>query len=238
MKGTGEIMGAFGRLKEKIRRWKLAGREPRDVFSNIYTSNKWGDPESRSGKGSNMVATERIRAALPGLARDLGAESFLDLPCGDYFWMQRVELGVKTYTGGDIVVELIAENQRKYAREGVNFEVINLIEGPVPRHDIVFVRDCLVHLSLAHVAAAIRNLKASGSTWLVTTTYPETGTNEAISTGQWRALDLTAPPFSFPSPERMIDEAMPGLKGSSHDKSMGVWRLADLPDLAALEADV
>lgn len=228
-------MGIWGTLKERIRKWKLAGRNPSDVFTKIYSENKWGDPESRSGKGSNLVATEKIRAALPGLLRDLGAESFLDLPCGDYFWMSRVDLGVKAYTGGDIVEPLIEENQRRYGRDGVAFAVINLIDGPVPRHDVVFVRDCLVHLSNAHVAAAIRNLKASGSTWLVTTTYPVTGTNDSISTGQWRALDLMKPPFSFPAPERMIDEAMPGLKGSSEDKAMGVWRLADLPDLSKLE---
>lgn len=222
-------MGMFSVLKERLRKWKLARRDPADVFAGYYRSNKWGDPESRSGKGSNMVATEKIRAALPGLVRELGAESFLDLPCGDYFWMREVDLGVRQYTGGDIVAPLIEENRRKYARGGVDFAVINLIEGPIPRHDVVFVRDCLVHLSHAHVAAAIRNLKASGSTWLVTTTYPVTGTNEAISTGQWRALNLTAAPFSFPAPERMIDEAEPGLKGSSEDKAMGVWRIADIP---------
>lgn len=228
-------MSALKRFKEKLRQWKLAGRDPIDVFNKIYSSNKWGDPESRSGKGSNLVATEKLRAALPDLVRELGAQSFLDLPCGDYFWMNKVDLGVKAYMGGDIVAPLIAENQRKYGRAGVSFEVINLIDGPVPQHDVVFVRDCLVHLSNAHIAASIRNLKASKSTWLVATTYPVTGTNEDISTGQWRALDLTKPPFSFPLPERFIDEAMPDLKGSSEDKAMGVWRLADLPDLSDLE---
>lgn len=228
-------MGLFSTLKEQIRKWKLRGRNPSDVFTTYYESNKWGDADSRSGKGSNMPNTEMIRAALPGVVRDLGAQSFLDLPCGDYFWMKTVDLGVAQYTGGDIVAPMIAQNQKVHGREGVKFEVIDLIQGPVPGHDIVFVRDCLVHLSNAHIAAAIRNIKASGATWLITTTNPETQENVDISTGQWRALNLMLPPFSFGQAERMIDESMPDLKGSRKDKFMGVWRVSELPDLSALE---
>ncbi|MEP2533125.1 class I SAM-dependent methyltransferase [Shimia sp.] len=228
-------MGMIGSLKERFRQWKLNRRSPADVFTRYYTSNKWGDSDSRSGKGSNLATTEIVRAALPKLVNELQAESFLDLPCGDYFWMRNVDLGVKSYTGGDIVAPMIAANQQEFGRDTVKFEVIDLIQGPVPAHDIVFVRDCLVHLSNAHIAAAVRNIKASGSQWLVTTTNPDTAENVDIATGQWRALNLRAAPFSFPEPKRMIDESQPGLKGSRHDKFLGVWRIADLPDLSALE---
>lgn len=84
----------FGGLKERLRKWKLAGREPAEVFSRYYRTNKWGDAESRSGKGSNLAATAHLRQALPELVAELGVQSFLDLPCGDYFWMAQTELGV------------------------------------------------------------------------------------------------------------------------------------------------
>lgn len=219
----------MGRIKEAIRRWKLAGKAPSDVFTRYYHTNKWGDEESRSGKGSNLAATEELRSSLPALVAELGVESFLDLPCGDYHWMARTDLCVAQYTGGDIVPDLIADNRERYAKEGVCFEVIDLIEGPIPKHDLVFVRDCLVHLSSAHVIAALRNIKASGATWLLTTTYPGTGTNEEISTGQWRTVDLERPPFALPKPERLIEEGQEHVKGQMPNKMLGLWRVADLP---------
>lgn len=222
-------MGLFGGLKERLRKWKLAGRDPEQVFSHYYRANKWGDAESRSGKGSNLEATQVLREKLPRLLAELGVHSFLDLPCGDYFWMARTDLGAVQYTGGDIVPEMIAANRAAHSREGVDFEVIDLIKGPVPRHDLVFVRDCLVHLSSEHVKAALASIRASGSDWLLTTTYPGTGSNEEISTGQWRTIDLEAPPFSLPAPVRLIEERQEHAKGQMPGKMLGLWRVIDLP---------
>ena len=222
-------MGLLSGLKERLRRWKLAGRDPAAVFSRYYQSNKWGDADSRSGKGSNLEATAELRKTLPGFVADLGVKSFLDLPCGDYFWMARTDLGVERYTGGDIVADLIEANRAAHAGPGVEFEVIDLIKGPVPKHDLVFTRDCLVHLSTAHVKAALASIKASGSTWLLTTTYPGTGTTEEISTGQWRSIDLQAPPFNLPAPAKLLEEGQEYVKGQLPGKMLGLWRVADIP---------
>ena len=223
-------MGAWGRIKEKLRRWKLSGRAPGDVFTAYWRNNKWGDPESKSGRGSNLEATQALRPQLPPLMARLGVRSFLDLPCGDYYWMKHVDLGVARYTGGDIVAPLIAENRARYARDGVDFQVIDLIAGPIPRHDLIFTRDCLVHLSTAHVQAALRNIKASGSEWLLTTHYPGLGGNEEIATGQWRAIDLQAAPFGLPAPVETIVEGQEQVRGQMPGKTLGLWRVADLPD--------
>lgn len=221
---------ALGRFKEAIRKWKLGRKAPRDVFSGYYKTNKWGDDESRSGKGSNLAATEGVRALLPPLLSELNIQSMLDLPCGDYHWMRHVDLGIESYTGGDIVEDMIAENARQHARDGVAFQVIDLIEGPIPTHDLIFTRDCLVHLSSDHVKAAIRNIKASGSTWLLTTTFPDRGQNDEISTGQWRLIDLQKPPFDLPQPHKLIPEGNEHVRGQGKNKMLGLWRVSDLPD--------
>lgn len=219
----------MGRIKEAIRRWKLRGRRPADVFADYYRENKWGDSDSRSGKGSNLIATQELRRLLPPFLAKLQIHSMLDLPCGDYFWMSQVDLGVPVYTGGDIVPELIAANRAAYGRAGVSFDVLDLIEGPLPRHDLVFCRDCLVHLSTDHIRAALRNIRASGAEWLLTTTYPGRGLNEDISTGQWRAIDLEKHPFSLGPPAQLLAEGMEAEKGQGPKKSLGLWRVADLP---------
>lgn len=210
------------------RRRKLEARRPGEIFSEYFASNKWGDDESVSGKGSNLASTARLRTILPQILRDLGARSLLDVPCGDFHWMAHVDLDGIAYTGGDIVPALIERNRARHSRDGVTFQVIDLIAGPVPRADVIFCRDCLVHLSNAHVLAALANIRRSGATWLLTTTFPESGTNADIATGQWRPVDLTKPPFSLPAPQQMFRETYSGEKGQQADKMLGLWRIGDL----------
>lgn len=216
-------------LKRAIRRRRLARREPVQIFSDYARRNKWGDKDSLSGKGSNLQATVNLRKLLPSLLHELGATSMLDLPCGDFFWMAHVDLTGIDYLGGDIVPDLIEANRRAHARPGVTFQVVDLIRGPVPKADVIFVRDCLVHLSHDHVRTALGNIARSGATWLLTTTYPDAPSNEDIVTGEWRAIDLTKPPFALPRPERLIPEGQAHLKGQRADKMLGLWRIADLP---------
>lgn len=148
---------------------------------------------------------------------------------GPVRWMQHVNLVGIDDLGGDIVPELIKANQRVQSRPGVSFQVVDLIKGPVPKADVVLVRDCLVHLSYEHIAAALANIAQSGSTWLLTTTFPDTPANEDIATGEWRAIDLTKAPFALPHPERLVEEGQAHLKGQRSDKMLGLWRISDLP---------
>ncbi len=195
------------------------------MFESIYRSNAWGDPDSRSGLGSSLHSTVEVRRVLPGLLAELGAKTMLDVPCGDFHWMAQLPLDID-YLGGDIVEDLVAANQQRHGGPRRRFERIDLLAGALPKADLVLCRDCLVHLSFRHIASALAAIRASGSTWLLTTTFPGLPGNRDIATGNWRPLDLTAPPFSLPSPTRLIDErcADPGRAG----KSLGLWRIADL----------
>jgi len=221
-------MNLFAKLKAGLRRKRLSRQSPSEIFTTYAQGNKWGDKESLSGKGSNLEATAHLREILPPLLRDLDVRTIADIPCGDFHWMAHVDLAGIDYLGGDIVPDLIATNTARHARPGVRFQVIDLISGPVPKADLLFVRDCLVHLSIDHVQAALANIRASGSTWLLTTTFPQTGTNAPIATGEWRAVDLTKPPFSLPAPERMAAEGQEWLKGQAPDKMLGLWRISDI----------
>lgn len=218
------------KVKANRRARRLASENPAETFTRYYRDNTWGDKESASGKGSNLAVTEQLRAQLPSLLRDLGAQSILDVPCGDFNWMAQVDLRGIAYVGGDIVPDLIASNSVKFARDDRAFEVINLIDSPLPDCDLIFTRDCLVHLCFADATSAINNIRNSNATWLLATTFPQTTENAEIQTGDWRRLDMTKPPFNFPEPQRMIDEQLASKDGRHSDKSMGLWRISDLPD--------
>lgn len=86
-------------------------------------------------------------------------------------------------------------------------------------------RDALVHLSFAHIARAIDNLRRSGARWLITTTFTGWQRNNDCDDGDWRALNLCRPPFSWPAPHALLDERCDEAGGAYRDKSLGVWRL-------------
>src|SRR3954451_1153147 len=62
------------------------------VFQLAYATRAWGSAESGSGQGSELAATENMRAYLPELFQRLQVSKFLDAPCGDWNWMRRVDL--------------------------------------------------------------------------------------------------------------------------------------------------
>lgn len=198
-----------------------------NVFEEIYLTNLWGNSESHSGHGSSADATRFIRAALPQLLSDLGVKSMLDVPCGDFNWMRLLDLPID-YFGADIVPQLIEANQQKYARQGRTFALLNVVTDPLPKTDLVFSRDLLVHLSEQDIRSALRNIYDSGAKYLVTTTFASRDKNVDIPTGQWRTLNLQRPPFSFPSPIRLINEHCKEGDGLWADKSLGVWAVEDL----------
>lgn len=203
-------------------------RSPKSTFANIYQSNGWSGEESISGPGSDLDQTRVICVKIPELISELGIRTMLDAPCGDLHWIKNVELGVAEYIGGDIVPALVESNSARFAGTNRSFRVMNLISDPLPKVDLVFCRDCLVHLPLREAAEALRNIKRSGSEYLLTTTFPATRSNAEVIRGLWRPLNLTLPPFRFPPPLRLINEGCTEQGGIFKDKSLGLWRVDDL----------
>jgi hypothetical protein len=214
-------------LRRRVGNLLLDRRPPKQVFTEIVRENIWEDPDSVSGTGSNLKSTEAVRRVLPALIREMECRSVLDVPCGDFYWMKLVQLDAD-YVGGDIVDELIADNQKKYGAQSRRFINLDLLQDELPKVDLILCRDCLVHFSYRNIFRALRNIKSSGSKYLLTTTYVDQAKNADIPTGAWRPLDLQLAPFSFPSPMRLIDEECP--PGNDHDKRLGLWRISDIPE--------
>jgi hypothetical protein len=209
-------------LKLKDRALFVKRDQMKNVFSKIYASGGWSE-ETPSGIGSTLQATSLLRRELPLLLKRLGARSILDAPCGDFNWMKEIDLIDIHYMGADIVSQLITRNQQLFANEAREFRLLDIAKDRLPRVDFIMCRDCLIHLSLRNALQAIKNFKASGSRYLFSTTYTSLGKNSEILTGQWRPINLQAPPFNFPAPVELIVE-LPG-----QGRSMGLWELSSLP---------
>jgi hypothetical protein len=199
------------------------------VFQVAYAAQAWGSAESGSGVGSELGATENVSAYLPELFRRLQVSRFLDAPCGDWNWMRRVDLSAVDYVGADVVAGVVAQNNQKYARSGVQFIHADLTKNPLPAVDMIMCRDCWVHLSFSDIAAILKNFRRTGATWLLISHTPSHDRNENKVTGiGWRHLNLNLPPFNFPSKLESQKDHYPGVPFE-----IALWRLADLPDIKA-----
>jgi len=131
-----------------------------------------------------------------------------------------------SYVGVDIVPELIDRNRRQYP--GDKFLLADIVSDDLPRADLVLCRDALVHYSFGKALEMLRNFRRSGAEWLLTTTFPGRDINHDAAMGGWRTLNLELPPFNFPPPDQLIVERCSERNGLYRDKSLGLWRFADL----------
>jgi len=199
------LSSKFKRLKQKLspRRRKIFKHDKaEDRFTAIYNNNYWRSDESISGSGSTLDYTERLRSELPALFGKYKVKQVLDAPCGDYNWMGVVveETGVN-YIGGDIVAPLIEQNQKKFGRDGVRFTHLDITKGPLPKCDMMIVRDCLFHLSYRDILHFLQVFSASEIPFLLTSSHVNDAANrfenEDIQSGNFRDIDLFAAPFGF-----------------------------------------
>jgi hypothetical protein len=155
----------------------------------------------------------------------------LDAPCGDAEWINDANLALR-YVGVDIVPVLIESLQACAAAAEIKgeYHLADVTRDMLPRCDAILCRDCLVHLSFANIERVVANFKASGATWLIATTFPEWRVNADCEDGDWRALNFERAPFVWGPPAELLNENCLEAGGGWRDKSLGVWRLAEIPD--------
>ncbi|RYY26485.1 MAG: class I SAM-dependent methyltransferase [Sphingomonadales bacterium] len=208
-------------FKMRLRRPKQHVRAGRaETFSTIYSDGTWvhgRDDVPSSGEGSSLPATTQLRASLPGLLDRLQATSVLDIGCGDFTWMQALDLPCP-YVGVDIVGSVIAQNQAQFGSLRRKFIELDAVTDPLPTADIVLCREVLFHLSFADGLALLRNALATEARYLIMTTDRGTVFNSDIATGDFRPLNLERAPFRLPRPIDTIEDS-----AVADGRLLGIW---------------
>jgi hypothetical protein len=193
-------------------------------FNDIYSNNLFKGSESISGPGSSIAATGKMRAEFSNLLKIYDIQSIVDIPCGDFNWMSSVDLKEIKYVGGDIVIDLIEANRKKYG--DYTFGVYDLRFDALPEADLLLCRDCFIHLPLFDILLCLKNIRASKIRWCLLSTYYSTEENSELS-GLWRPINLLRPPFNLPEPQALITERAGADK--HFDKSLGLWDVSAIP---------
>lgn len=205
----------------------------RYVFSKIYKNDLFNsfetNKESKSGPGSNLEQTAQITVQIPEILKKYNVKSILDLPCGDFYWMSKVDLSDIKYIGGDIVKEIIKCNSAKFTNNNITFKQIDIINDPLPKVDLILCRDLFVHLKNEQILLAVKNIKNSGSKYLLTTTHKKITQNLNINEiGTWRPINLEIAPFHFQNFVDEIYENCTESEGRFNDKYLVLYLIDKL----------
>jgi hypothetical protein len=198
---------------------KLKNRDAGEIFSDIYKANVWENDESVSGDGSTLEYTTNLRKELPLLFEKFEINSVLDAPCGDYNWFRHVERASIDYIGGDVVSELIINNNEKFGGPNTRFVSLDIINDELPKCDLWFCRDVLFHFSYADIFRTLENFVNSEIEYIFTTTHNKCALNSDILTGQFRLLNLRLGPFDLAAPIYSIDDWIEGFP----ERRMCLW---------------
>jgi len=198
------------------------------LFNEIYQQNLWGVNESSSGPGSSMEATQLIRQEITNLLNELNVMSILDVPCGDFHWMSRLELNNIQYIGGDIVQELVIQNNNKYLSKRRKFKQIDLCYDQLPKCDLVITRDLFIHLSNKKIMSAIKNIANSECKYWIVSIASQLGKNTNIPTGGCRTVNLCLPPYGLPPPIRYLQDGSEKNSSLLATRSMALWEVKQL----------
>mgnify|MGYP005855959841 CR=1 FL=1 len=203
----------------------------RNTLQSAFAGIDWSQPNQgvpRSGPGSTLAHTVNIRADLPRLFADYNVTSFVDAPCGDWHWMQHVDLSGISYLGLDIVPDLVETNSRDYGSDGVAFALADVTSDPLPRADMLMCRDCLFHLKFWLRWAFFENFLASHTPWLLTTVHDNPVNSNVPENGNFRWFNPRSAPFNLPDPVELIDDSLPEHDAAPEDdfrkrRFMGLW---------------
>jgi SAM-dependent methyltransferase len=171
----------------------MNGGAMRQRFEQIYATNEWG---CGSGEGSLPVHTHTYARFLEAFIKKHCIKSVVDLGCGDWQFSRLLDWQGATYTGFDIVSSVVEDNQRRYARKNISFQLSTASYEELIPADLLLVKDVLQHWSNKSITDFLPILDRYPFALLTNCVNPhgET-TNEEIQDGEFRYLDLRLSPF-------------------------------------------
>ena len=174
------------------------------AFTKVYDTKLWGE---HSGIGSTSVFTAPYREWLSNkMTKDwkpvdpsTGPLKFVDLCCGYYSWLDKVDVpdGTVEIQGFDVVESVIRDNVSRSPtfRHRVKFDVVDLFDehSDLGRGDLYHIKDAIQHWPVSRIRSVvpriIQNLPPKARL-IVTNCEGTAGEWQEISLGEFQKLTL------------------------------------------------
>ena len=153
----------YRKLKRKKQRIENSSKSTEEVFTDIYRTNHWGGESGEFCSGTGTV-NEAISEAYIKCLADLQSKyqfsdlNVVDLGCGDMRIGSQLAGLFATYTGVDIVKEMIEKHASQYTESTINFKHLNIVEDELPDGDVCLIRQVLQHLSNDQIVKILSKL--------------------------------------------------------------------------------
>jgi SAM-dependent methyltransferase len=167
------------------------------IFNRIYAEGTWAKDatgKGTSGSGSTLEITQEYRAYVEDFIKRHAAKSVVDAGCGDWGFSSAMDWGDASYLGIDIASDVIEAVRKKHEKGKIRFQIGDITDD-LPAADLLISKDVLQHLSNKLIHKFIKNNLRKGKYKWVILTNNRSGENQDIPTGDYRAIDLAAPPF-------------------------------------------
>ena len=169
-------------------------------FTEIYAKDLW---HGGSGPGSSIEFTKEYIKVLLELINKKEIKNCIDYGCGDWQFSKTIPWNryVDTYTGVDIVDNLIKEHKSNYESENVKFTYLK--DFNFFSCDLIICKDVLQHLPTKIIKNLLDEMMNNGKYLLITNDYKSTKQkqnsmiNQDCEAGGWRPINLFLEPFNL-----------------------------------------
>ncbi len=168
-----------------------------------YKSGHW---ESASGPGSSNTIASVSVDLIESTIKENNITSILDLGCGDWNWMKRLNplFDDVTYEGWDAGQAIIDLNTERYSDTNITFHRKDIITEDYPDVDLIVCRDVLFHLPIEHGSEVVEKIKNSSAKYLISTSFNDVEQNvmeekniNGIAGFNFYRINLLTEPFSL-----------------------------------------
>ena len=141
---------------------KFSGNTNQETFQKIYAKSLWGKNSQQffSGPGSHddKVVAPFVGDVLTFLRSLPNLPVVVDLGCGDFNVGSKLFMASKCYIACDVVPELIAHNRGQFPDKSIDFQCVDIVKDPLPKGEVVIIRQVLQHLSNRDIALVLPKL--------------------------------------------------------------------------------
>lgn len=173
-----------------------------DAAKKFIAMKRKHDAESLSGPGSFLENAGDSIEFLQAIIKQKNIKTILDLGCGDWNWMSKVDLSGVNYIGWDCDEEMIKSSNEKFGSPSVLFEVKDIVTSEFPKVDLIICRDVLFHIDMNISVPLVQKIKKEKCLFMSTTfknTERNTNIKQYTDFSNWGfyEINLDIYPFSL-----------------------------------------